>query len=94
MNDNNTQDWTMGLKFVPQQKKCAHHAGINRTPNKAMFRENSEVGLTASTPKPETLRRLQSKDDLRALHQAPPLGSAIEALYSTLNEPPPFPASN
>jgi transposase InsO family protein len=28
MTDNNTQDWTVGLKFVQQQKNSAYHAGI------------------------------------------------------------------
>ena len=67
MCDNNTQDWSVGLKFVQQQKNCAHHAGINQTPYKAMFGEDPKVGLTSSSLPPEILKTLQSEDDLRAL---------------------------
>ncbi|XP_076040906.1 uncharacterized protein LOC143025317 [Oratosquilla oratoria] len=71
MSDNNTQDWTVGLKFVQQQKNCAHHAGINRTPYKAMFGEDPKVGLTSSSLPPEILERLKSEDDLLAVLQPP-----------------------
>ena len=67
MCDNNTQDWSVGLKFVQQQKNCAHHAGINQTPYKAMFGEDPKVGLTSSSLPPEILKTLQSEDDLQEL---------------------------
>ena len=85
MSDNNTQDWTVGLKFVQQQKNCAHHAGINRTPYKAMFGEDPKVGLTSSSLPPEILERLQFEDDLLALYQAP--SSDTTAVHN--NELPP-----
>ena len=56
MSDNNTQDWTVGLKFVQQQKNSAHPAGINRTPYNAMFGEDPKVGLTSSSLPPEILK--------------------------------------
>ncbi|KAK4328993.1 hypothetical protein Pmani_000629 [Petrolisthes manimaculis] len=71
MSDNNTQDWTVGLKFVQQQKNFAHHAGINRTPYKAMFGEDPKVDLTSSSLPPEILERLKSEDDLLAVLQPP-----------------------
>ncbi|KAK4326283.1 hypothetical protein Pmani_003149 [Petrolisthes manimaculis] len=71
MSDNNTQDWTVGLKFVQQQKNCAHHAGINRTPYKAMFGEDPKVSLTSSILPPEILERQYSEDDLLAVLQPP-----------------------
>lgn len=70
MSDNNTQDWSLGLKFVQQQKNCAHHAGINRTPYKAMFGEDPKIGLTSSILAPEMLGRLRS-EDLIALFSVP-----------------------
>jgi hypothetical protein len=72
MSDNNTQDWSIGLKFVQQQKNGAHHAGINRTPFKAMFGEDPKVGLTSSSLSSDMLARLQSEDDLVALLSANP----------------------
>ena len=97
MSDNNTQDWTVGLKFVQQQKNCAHHAGINLTPYKAMFGEDPKVGLTSSSLPPELLETLQSEDDLLALLQ-PPLQSPDSNESSSLNlnidDSPIFPATN
>ncbi|XP_076057193.1 uncharacterized protein LOC143034707 [Oratosquilla oratoria] len=71
MSDSNRQDWTVGLKFVQQQKNCAHYAGIDRTPYKAMFGEDPKVGLTSSSLPPEILERLKSEDDLLAVLQSP-----------------------
>lgn len=71
MSGNNTQDWTVGLEFVQQQKNCAHHAGINRIPYKAMFGEDHKVGLTSSGLAPEILERLKSEDDILAVLQPP-----------------------
>ena len=89
----------MGLKFVQQQKNCTHHAGINRTPYKAMFGEDPKVGLTSSSLPPEILERLQSKDDLLALYQAPPPDTTAvhnNELSPTTNEqlPPSPPATS
>ena len=63
MTDNNTNDWTVGLKFTQQQ----NHAGINQTPYKALFGENPKVGLTSSSLPSEILERLQTEDDLLAI---------------------------
>ena len=77
------QDWTVGLEFVQQQKNCAHHTGINRTPNKAMFGEDHKVGLTSSSLPPEILERLKSEDDLLQLLQPPSSTNTV----STSDEP-------
>ncbi|XP_076045736.1 uncharacterized protein LOC143027975 [Oratosquilla oratoria] len=71
MSYNNRQDWTVGLKFVQQQKNCAHYAGINKTSYKAMFGEDAKVGLTSSSLPPEIPERLKSEDDLLAVLQPP-----------------------
>ena len=39
--DNNTNDWTVGLKFVQFQKNSSYHCGIRRSPFAALF--GSEV---------------------------------------------------
>jgi len=49
ISDNNTNYWTVGLKYTQQQKNCAHHAGIHQSPYKALFGENPKVGLTSSS---------------------------------------------
>ncbi|XP_076032943.1 uncharacterized protein LOC143020411 [Oratosquilla oratoria] len=81
LSDNNTQDWTVvGLKFVQQQKNYGHHAGINRTPYKAMLEEDPKVGLVSSSLPPEILEKLKSEDDLLAVLQ-PPSSTNTESTY-------------
>ena len=68
ISENNTQDWSVDLRFVQNMKKSAHHSGIKCTPYKAMFGSNPKVGLTSNLPS-EVLERLQT-DDLHALFSA------------------------
>ena len=85
MEDNKTQDWTVGWKFTQQKKNCSYHAGINQTPYKAMFGEEPKVGLTSSNLPHEVLVRLQYEEDLLALLQtpAPKTGNDDELLPTT-----------
>ena len=48
MSDNDTRDWTVGLKFVGQ-KNSSHHTGIKRSPFAALFGADAKVGLTSSS---------------------------------------------
>ena len=99
MSDNDTRDWTVGLKFVQQKKNCAYHAGIKQTPYKAMFGEDPRIGLTSSSLPHEILERLQTEDDLLALHQPSPTANlesaSVEAsvLPSASNEPRSLPSA-
>ena len=46
--DNNTNEWTVGLKFVQFQKNSSHHSGIRRSPFAALLGSECKVGLTSS----------------------------------------------
>ena len=67
MSENNTQDWTIGIKFVQFQKNTAHHAGIKCSPYSALFGCDARIGLTSSSLPQEIIERMQSEDDLIAL---------------------------
>ncbi|XP_064096298.1 KRAB-A domain-containing protein 2-like [Macrobrachium nipponense] len=70
MSDNNTQDWSIGLRvvfLVQNMKNSAYHSGSKRTPYKAMFGCDPQVGLTSSCLPSEVIERLQTEDDLLAL---------------------------
>ncbi|XP_064093172.1 KRAB-A domain-containing protein 2-like [Macrobrachium nipponense] len=71
MSHNNTQDWSIGLRFVENMKNSACHSGIKRTPYKAMFGCDPKVGLTSSCLPSEVTERLQTEDDLLALISEP-----------------------
>ena len=49
MSDNDTRDWTVGLKFVQFQKNSSHHIGIKRSPFAALVGADAKVGLTSSS---------------------------------------------
>ena len=71
MSENNTQDWTIGIKFVQFQKNTAHQAGIKCSPYSALFGRDARIGLTSSSLQQEIIERTQSEDDLIALVTAP-----------------------
>ena len=86
----------MGLKFVQQQKNCAHHADINLTPYKAIFGEDPKVGFTSSSLPPELLETVQSEDDLLALLQSPVQSldsNDSSPLHPGIDDSPMLPAS-
>ena len=64
--DNNTTDWTVGIKFIQFQKNSAHHSGINCSPYSAMFDCEVKIGLTLSSLPTEVIATMQSEDDLVA----------------------------
>ncbi|XP_037789462.1 uncharacterized protein LOC119584916 [Penaeus monodon] len=54
MRDNNTTDWSIGIKFVQFQKNSSLHA-------------EAKVGLTSSSLPDEVIQRIQCEDDLLAV---------------------------
>ena len=71
MADNNSTDWTMGIKFVQFANNSSHHAGINRSPYTAMFGISACVGLTSMSLPNKVISRLETEQDLLAT-LAPP----------------------
>jgi hypothetical protein len=47
MTDNNTQDWSIGIKFVQFQKNSAYHSGIKCSMYPALFGCEVRIGLTS-----------------------------------------------
>ncbi|XP_063600295.1 KRAB-A domain-containing protein 2-like [Penaeus indicus] len=67
MEDNNTTNWSIGIKFVQFQKNSSLHAGIRRSPYAAMFGCEAKVGLTMSSLPDEVIQRMQCEDDMLAV---------------------------
>ncbi|XP_063594380.1 KRAB-A domain-containing protein 2-like [Penaeus indicus] len=67
MGDNNTTDWSIGIKFVQFQKNSSLHAGIRRSPYAAMYGCEAKVGLTSSLLSDEVIQRMQCEDGLLAV---------------------------
>ena len=62
--DNETTDWTVGLKFVQFYKNSSFHSGIKRTPFAALFGSDAKIGLTTSSLPHEIISRLEKEEDL------------------------------
>ncbi|XP_067134166.1 KRAB-A domain-containing protein 2-like [Centruroides vittatus] len=65
MHDNNTTNWSNGLRFVQFMKNCALHSGIKQSPYKAMFGTEPQVGLTTSSLPLDIIREIRDEDDLK-----------------------------
>jgi transposase InsO family protein len=48
LGENNSTDWSRGLKFVQWMKNTSHHSVINQTPFNALFGCNPRVGLRST----------------------------------------------
>ena len=69
--DNNTQDWSMVLRFMQNMNNSVYHSGINRTPYAAKFGTDPKLGLTSSSLRSEKLERLETEDDLLSVLSTP-----------------------
>eukprot|EP00102_Acyrthosiphon_pisum_P016036 XP_008186840.1 PREDICTED: KRAB-A domain-containing protein 2-like [Acyrthosiphon pisum] len=75
MQDNNTNKWSEGLRFVQFMKNKAYHSGIKRSPYNAMFGTDPKTGLTSSIlphtilqeiPSTENRKRKQTEESQNA----------------------------
>ena len=57
LQDNNTNKWSVGLKFVQFQKNRAFHSGIGRSPYEALFGCPAKVGLNSSSIPKELFKK-------------------------------------
>ncbi|XP_068205258.1 KRAB-A domain-containing protein 2-like [Palaemon carinicauda] len=64
MGDNDTNDWSIGIKFVQCQKNLRFHFGISRVPYTAMFCCDAKVGLAMPSLPQEIFQRMQTEDHL------------------------------
>ncbi|CAG9561120.1 unnamed protein product [Danaus chrysippus] len=64
MQDNNTTNWSNGIRFVQFMKNRALHSGIKQSPYKAMFGIEPRVGLMTSTLPRDVIEDIRDEDDL------------------------------
>lgn len=82
MQDEKTNRWSEGLRFVQLMKNRALHSGIKRTPYEALFGCKVKVGLTTSSLPQDVLDGIQSEEDLERI---------VNNIHTT--EPQPAPPS-
>jgi len=74
MGDNNSADWSVGLKFVQCSKNSSYHSGIQQY--KASLGNQPHVGLRSTSLPQEILVRMVTEDDLMAAFSPAPSTSA------------------
>src|SRR6201996_9501072 len=84
LGDNNSVDWSAGLKFVQFSKNTSHHSGFKQSPYQALFGCTPRVGLRSTHLPEEVLRLMVSEDDLfNALHTTDTIESNDPAATTT-----------
>src|ERR1700761_1642397 len=84
LGDNNSVDWSAGLKFVQFSKNTSHHSGFKQSPYQALFGCTPRVGLRSTHLPEEVLRLMVSEDDLfNALHTTDTIESNDPAAATT-----------
>jgi hypothetical protein len=64
MNDNDTTQWSEGLRFAQFQKNRSHHRIIDQPPYKALFAADPNIGLSSFSMPKELLPQLETEEDL------------------------------
>lgn len=64
MQDNDTTNWSNGIRFVQFMKNRALHSGIKQSPYKAMFGIEPRVGLMTSTLPRDIIGDIRDENDL------------------------------
>jgi hypothetical protein len=67
MSENDTADWTVGVKFVQFRKNSSFNAGIKQSPYATLFGIEARIGLTSSSLPHDVIQKLQTEDDLLAI---------------------------
>ena len=67
MQDEKTDKWSEGIRFVQLMKNRAFHSGIQRTPYEALFGCKAKVGLTTSSIPQDVLQGIQTEEELEKI---------------------------
>ncbi|KAK7097805.1 hypothetical protein V1264_004730 [Littorina saxatilis] len=65
MSENKTTNWTASIKFVQFRKNTSHHAGIGRSPFKALFGTEAKIGLRSTTLPDGIIDLIETEEELQ-----------------------------
>jgi len=83
MSENNTADWTVGVKFVQFRKNSSFNAGIKQSPYATLLGIEARIGLTSSSLPHDVIQKLQTEDDLLAILSSNSIQPATQPLPDT-----------
>ena len=70
LSENNSTQWSEGLRFIQFQKNRSYHRVIGQSPYKAQFGSDPKVGLSSSSVPRDLLPDIQTEEDLQAIFEA------------------------
>lgn len=85
MLDNDTKQWSEGLRFIQSKKNRALHEGIRKSPYEAMFGDKQRIGLADSSLERETYESLETEEDLKKILEGMTLEKDQEGEENVIN---------
>ena len=76
MRENQSIQWSLGLKFVQWQINISHHETIRTTPFKVTFGQNPKIGLSSTIIPPAMIDTICTEEDLDEVLQQNQPGQA------------------
>lgn len=67
MIDNDSTQWSEGLRFCQYQKNNSFHSGIKQSPFEALFGRKAKLGLASSALPASVIERLNSEEDVERI---------------------------
>ena len=64
MKENNTTQWSQGLRFIQWQKNTRFHSGIGRTHYEAMYGQKARLGIAAANIPEEIMAGMETEKQL------------------------------
>lgn len=83
MQEQNTSQWSQGLRFIQLMKNRAYHSGIKTTPYEALFGCKIKIGLNTSNLPKEIIENIETEEDLTAITES--ISSETVANATTVN---------
>ncbi|CAC5414153.1 unnamed protein product [Mytilus coruscus] len=69
LSENNSRQWSEGLRFIQFQKNRSYLRVIGQSPYKALFGSEPKVGLSSSSVPRDLLPDIQTEEDLEAIFE-------------------------
>ena len=69
LSENNSTQWSEGLRFIQFQKNRSYHRVIGQSPYKALFGSDPKVRLSSSSVPRDLLPDIQTEEDLQAISE-------------------------
>ncbi|XP_050063208.1 uncharacterized protein LOC126552529 [Aphis gossypii] len=70
MQEQNTSQWSQGLRFIQLMKNRAYHSGIKTTPYEALFGCKIKIGLNTSNLPKEIVENIDTEEHLTAITES------------------------